>query len=685
MNRTLTQAIIISFIALLITATALQAQVTIGSGEKPVAGALLDLKQNANGQSSKGLSMPRVELTDINKLFPMFETVPGSGVANSDYNTSAKKTAQDQRHIGLLVFHNNKCTHKGRGLYVWDGEEWQPLHKTNTFVPTLSKTYFDLPSGHDARALTAQDLIVTWQGGTSATWATAANGGLNAVPLTSPAATGIVGASPYTMSILPQAMNTTTEVTATSPWYSKETKLTFTNLATDCGQQDHIILNQTNYALMVNGQQTNSQIFYTGAAMNSFSVQGNAAWTTTKSDPDNLITTTTPAIGTQRGQDLKDNTVPPKTSFQYHIALTGTRYDNSAVTFKDTAAIKRFNDITVSFINCNASSITITMLQWAKRAGFSAAQQTAIQGLANGGTLGGDATPVTLPNGVQAHKDQNGNIFLSGDFGATAGRWMLNNLAATSYATGARTGADVNISVNLPATPTIFNDFKNPVWAYPFTDGGSGTSSMIYDINPRVGLLYNWAAASNSKGSTFDSGANDASYPDGKKTFYEAEMPPATDPQTSRRQGICPNGWHLPSDYEWTQLEQEINAHSSKYSTIADANGTITVGQDGWRGTTHGQAMKDVCFAPRIVHLGARIAASNIISATTAKPGFNVMLVGNAVNTSCMFFGRYAYFWTASGSDDYTHHRYVEIDSAQIGRGKTFRHILYSVRCKKDD
>ncbi|NDV68786.1 FISUMP domain-containing protein [Dysgonomonas sp. 25] len=394
---------------------------------------------------------------------------------------------------------------------------------------------------------------------------------------------------------------------------------------------------------------------------------------------------TSPTTG---GTDLKNGTNSTQ-NVQYNVG-TGNRYDVANITFSDTETNKRFEDITVSVLNCGTTTDNdLTMLQWAERAGFSAAQLTAIQALPNGGTLGGDATPTTLPNGVQAHKDQSGNIFLSGDFGTDAGsldgrnRWMLNNLAATSFATGARTGVDVNVSVNLPASPSASVDnYKNPLWTYP-NISGNGTSATLYNNNPRLGRLYNWAAATNSKGSTFDNGANDAAYANGQKPYSDGEIAPATDPQTARRQGICPNGWHLPSDYEWTQLEQEINTHTSQYAAIPDANGTITVGQAANRGSTHGQGMKDVCPAP--TSSIASNGASNIINDTTMRPGFSAMSVGHASGGVVGNYGGFANFWSASGvGATNVWHRYISSANAQMNRITNARYSFESVRCKKD-
>jgi len=48
-----------------------------------------------------------------------------------------------------------------------------------------------------------------------------------------------------------------------------------------------------------------------------------------------------------------------------------------------------------------------------------------------------------------------------------------------------------------------------------------------------------------------------------------------------RIQGTCPNGWHLPNDNEWKQLEMNLGMSST------DADGT------DWRGTIEGTKIKE--------------------------------------------------------------------------------------------
>jgi len=85
--------------------------------------------------------------------------------------------------------------------------------------------------------------------------------------------------------------------------------------------------------------------------------------------------------------------------------------------------------------------------------------------------------------------------------------WMAENLKTTHYSDG------TSIVQGRSASSTT------AYWYYP---DGKGANKATY------GLLYNWAAV-----------------------MHGAE---GSDLNPSRVQGICPIGWHVPSDAEWTQL-----------------------------------------------------------------------------------------------------------------------------------
>ncbi|MDR0427606.1 MAG: hypothetical protein LBH12_03265, partial [Dysgonamonadaceae bacterium] len=101
--------------ALLIGAPSVRAQMTIGANLDPNEGSLLDLKTSDESvNATKGLLLPRVQLTDLTKLSPMF---------NGSYDP-----AENAKHVGLTVYHVHGCPVPiPSGIYVWDGSEWKPL------------------------------------------------------------------------------------------------------------------------------------------------------------------------------------------------------------------------------------------------------------------------------------------------------------------------------------------------------------------------------------------------------------------------------------------------------------------------------------------------------------------------------------------------------------------------------
>lgn len=131
-------------------ATNMSSQVTIGSSIPPAEGALLDLKEfNVTGQdadSRKGMIMPRVSLTDLNNLFPMFEDPNNPGMPTAQYN--ANKSSMDQEHVGLCVFNVGKTETQTKricqGLHIWIGDAWHPLstYEPVTKVRTLKSTTY---------------------------------------------------------------------------------------------------------------------------------------------------------------------------------------------------------------------------------------------------------------------------------------------------------------------------------------------------------------------------------------------------------------------------------------------------------------------------------------------------------------------------------------------------------------
>lgn len=140
------------------------------------------------------------------------------------------------------------------------------------------------------------------------------------------------------------------------------------------------------------------------------------------------------------------------------------------------------------------------------------------------------------------------------------------------------------------------------------------------------GLLYQWSAAMN--GST-----------------------------TEGDQGICPEGWHLPTDDDWKQLEMELGM------TAPDANAS------GWRNSGDvGEQLKTSSWG------------GNNSSGFTALPGGNRIESGDFSG-----FAVGANFWTSSSDGIETWGRPLGSAQSGVARDLADQAAGYSVRCVKNE
>ena len=154
------------------------------------------------------------------------------------------------------------------------------------------------------------------------------------------------------------------------------------------------------------------------------------------------------------------------------------------------------------------------------------------------------------------------------------------------------------------------------------------------------GYLYNWPAAMNGNSSS-------SSNPSGV-------------------QGVCPNGWHLPSDAEWRQLTDYLSSQSefqcgSDSTYIAKSLASST----GWSSSA------EIC------NVGNTPANNN-------STGFGALPAG-FYSGSYYGFSLYTGFWTAtenSSSDAYC--RGLHYDTTDMGRNESNKDYGRSVRCVRD-
>ena len=239
-----------------------------------------------------------------------------------------------------------------------------------------------------------------------------------------------------------------------------------------------------------------------------------------------------------------------------------------------------------------------------------------------GTAYGNEASFTTTPLicGVSTLTDIDGNVYNTIQIGNQC--WMKENLRTKKYANG----TPISQGSSTTSTTTAY-------WNYP-TDSSSNMSTY--------GLLYNWKAV---MGSSSSSSAN-----------------------PSGVQGICPTGWHMPSDAEWKQMEMAVGMSQS------DADNT------GWRGDIAAR----LCGNTGWTSSSNDNAAGNTSAAGRNSSGFSALPAGYYLG-GYGNFGYGANFWSsteASSTDAYS--RYLNYVTSGVYRNGSSKKYGYSVRCLKD-
>ena len=134
-------------------------------------------------------------------------------------------------------------------------------------------------------------------------------------------------------------------------------------------------------------------------------------------------------------------------------------------------------------------------------------------------------------------------------------------------------------------------------------------------------------------------------------------------------QGICPDGWHVPSDAEWAQLTDYVSIQSQYVCGSNNSNvGKALASTTGWNSST------TECM------VGNNQSANN-------STGFGAVPAGYCNGSSCSISGYYAYLWSSSEHESYPSSAYVRdlyYNSAVTTRNATNKDNAISVRCLRD-
>ncbi len=129
-------------------------------------------------------------------------------------------------------------------------------------------------------------------------------------------------------------------------------------------------------------------------------------------------------------------------------------------------------------------------------------------------------------------------------------------------------------------------------------------------------------------------------------------------------QGICPAGWHLPTDAEWITLEEEVES-----TTGVNWNTT------GWRGTDAGGNLKETGTS----HWASPNTGATNSSGFTGRPGGY-----RGTDGSFSSLANDTHFWSSSENGLDAWYRILYYGNAQVYRSSIIQAAGFSVRCLRD-
>lgn len=254
------------------------------------------------------------------------------------------------------------------------------------------------------------------------------------------------------------------------------------------------------------------------------------------------------------------------------------------------------------------------------------------------GTSGGGQTPTpsTFTCGTSTVKDHQLNVYHTVQIGTQC--WLAENMRCeTSPSTG------TNI-VNTTTSESTYTG-KMAKW---YNNDKAAASAAGY------GMLYNWNAAVDTFNTAY--GETDVN----TNNSYAVSVT-----FTGHRRGICPEGWHIPSDAEWTTLTEYVGAN---YACGGNSSNTAKAlaSETGW------ESYSGECYP------GDQGTYANNAS------GFGAVPAG-WFRSDFKDAGHYAYFWSATQhGSKYAYLRALHYNYAGVYSGSDHKDSGNPVRCLKD-
>jgi uncharacterized protein (TIGR02145 family) len=193
--------------------------------------------------------------------------------------------------------------------------------------------------------------------------------------------------------------------------------------------------------------------------------------------------------------------------------------------------------------------------------------------------------------------------------------------------------------------------------AYDSVFDGAGTKYKTVTIGSQTWMAenLNYAGSGSTPIGTCYKDSKDSCTKYGRLYSWSQALNGQTPSGTGNVQGICPTGWHVPSDAEWTTLQQFVDPSNAASGTDLKAPSVA------WKlnGTASG-------------------GGSDLF-------GFRALAAGDTVEAAFNVAGSAGFWWSSTASDTanaWT--RGVYFNDAAVERYSYNKTFGYSLRCTKD-
>jgi uncharacterized protein (TIGR02145 family) len=200
--------------------------------------------------------------------------------------------------------------------------------------------------------------------------------------------------------------------------------------------------------------------------------------------------------------------------------------------------------------------------------------------------------------GIQAQtvKDIDGNVYKTVTIGTQV--WMAENLKTTKYNDG--------IVIPLVTDDKAWDALTTAAYCWYKNDATANKNTR--------GALYNWYTVGTNK--------------------------------------LCPGGWHVPTDAEWTTLTTYLGGESVAGGKLKET------GTTNWESPNTG---------------------------ATNESGFKALSGGDREFGTFSYIGYSGYWWSATGTNaTEARYRSMAYYGSKVGRNSIFKKMGYSVRCLRD-